>query len=302
MKKALLVGINVYSPQRSLRGCVNDATAMSKLLRETYSFDQVELLVDELATKTAVLDGLSRLLRLDDEEQEGVRVFFFAGHGGRVIDTSGDETDRVDENLCLSNYDWNLPETYILDDELGTALESGFDPKLRTYVVLDACHSGTGTRDTAALLTWEDIESVAQKKLNVQSLSELDLKYDDPLLDLLSVQRVASDPPELTVMVKSLTPTLTPQNSSIGLSSDNQEPTSHLLLSGCTANQTCKDVPIEQSYHGIFTYTLCQLLTANPNMSWQQVKDSVTHIISGTFNQNPQLEGASVMKARAAFS
>ncbi len=304
MKKALVIGVNQYSPQKPLRGCVNDAKAINSLLREVYSFDETTLLIDQSVTKTTILDSLTTLLEPIPNELDGVRVFFFAGHGGRVLDVSGDEVDKIDENLCMPDYDWSNTSTYILDDDLARVLEKGAQasPAIRLYVLLDSCHSGTGTRDVPSTLTWQDIDAVSKSILNASTPAAAGLGSDDPRLSLLCVSRVASDPLEVTVLLKNADSTLESKYLSLGFSSINNQPDSHLLLSGCTANQTCKDVPLDGDYHGIFTYTLTKLARANPAITWSDLQVSIMGIIAEPFNQNPQLEGASALKALPIFS
>jgi metacaspase-1 len=304
VKKALLVGLNHYDPQKPLRGCVNDAREMDALLKDVYAFDETTLLTDEAASRDLILAKLKTLLDPDPGEEFGVRVFFFAGHGGRVLDRSGDEIDGIDENLCMPNFVWTDPSTYILDDELSAALENAAAQVagIRVYVILDACHSGTGTKSVSDSITWQEIDAVVESTWQVNSAIALNMDAQDERLNLLAVSRIANDPPELTVLLRDVRGVDSTAASSLGLSSTNQEPATHLLLSGCTANQTCKDVPIEGEYHGIFTYTLTRLVRANPNISWIELRARIEEVIAERFNQNPQLEGRSVLKGVPAFS
>ncbi len=63
-QKALLVGINAYSPPiNPLRGCLNDVQQMQSVLQQYYGFpaENVRLLRDEEATRQGMLDGLAWL-------------------------------------------------------------------------------------------------------------------------------------------------------------------------------------------------------------------------------------------------
>jgi hypothetical protein len=62
----------------------------------------------------------------------------FAGHGGKLPDLSGDESDGIDETWCL--YDGQF-----LDDELTLAWLQ-YAQGVRILVVSDSCYSGTITR------------------------------------------------------------------------------------------------------------------------------------------------------------
>ncbi len=96
------------------------------------------------------LNAKVRVLPEGDVQQ----VIFYAGHGGRVFDKDGNEIDKIDENLCMREYDSLNINTYVLDDEFGTVINSAFEaaPFLRIYIVLDSCHSGTATRATEDIL------------------------------------------------------------------------------------------------------------------------------------------------------
>jgi uncharacterized caspase-like protein len=144
MNRALLVGINEHR-HNSLRGCLNDVESMRQcLLSNGFDIMAIKTLRDHQATKTAILDNLKRMV--DDATEDDHLVFAFSSHGSQIPDTSGDEPDGLDEILvtyAANGFDWQ-PENYIADDELRKLL-SGFNGG-SFDIVLDCCHSGTGTR------------------------------------------------------------------------------------------------------------------------------------------------------------
>jgi uncharacterized caspase-like protein len=143
--KALLLGINSYKKVNSLRGCINDVDNMRKLLTEVFGFNpsNVKVLLNDKVVKKDVKAHLAWLF--NDAKPNDRIVFHFSGHGSQTVDRDGDESEAVDELLCLYDMDFRDPETYLLDDEL-----RDWAKKLPTGVqltfVLDSCHSGTGTR------------------------------------------------------------------------------------------------------------------------------------------------------------
>ncbi len=300
MKRALVVGVNEYAPQKPLRGCINDANGLEQLLRERFGYGPIKRLIDAEASKARILEELRTLLAPAPGETEGSRVFFFAGHGGRVLDVNGDEVDRIDENLCMPDYQWDVATTYVLDDELSLTLTEAFEraPWLRTYVILDSCHSGTATRNVSDSLTWSDVDKAALK-LGVKDPRQAGWSLKDPTLPVLSVARQANDPPELDVIVRGApdvqTATLASPRAGAG-------PVGHLLLSGCSAAQTCKDVPLDGDYHGIFSYCLEKTVREKPAISWRELQRATNDLISEGFNQNPQLEGPESWKDDAVFA
>lgn len=138
-KKALCVGINNYpGAGNDLRGCVNDANAWKSLLRDHFDFaeNNINLIFDAEATKENILNGLRGLV--DGSEAGDVLVFTNSSHGTYIADSSGDE--EYDEAVCAVDVN-------ILDDELREIFSQVPDGVYLT-VILDNCHSGTGTRAT----------------------------------------------------------------------------------------------------------------------------------------------------------
>ena len=135
-KRSLHIGINDYPGRKNdLKGCVNDAKAWDKRLRENDGFETVVLL-DKKATYKNVTKEIGKIVKWAGE---GCHVVItFSGHGTNVRDVSGDEEDKRDEALCL--YD-----RLLIDDDLRKAL-SKLDPKASLTFISDSCHSGTVTR------------------------------------------------------------------------------------------------------------------------------------------------------------
>ena len=142
---SLHIGVNVLDPKHyngwsgPLVACEADANAMYNIA-QAQGFESEKLLT-AAATREAVINHIKAAasnLKAND-------MFFlsYAGHGGQVADTTGDETDDfADETWCL--YDGQL-----LDDELHH-LWSFFEEGVRVVVISDSCHSGTVTRDDEA--------------------------------------------------------------------------------------------------------------------------------------------------------
>src|SRR5262245_27246211 len=108
---ALLVGIDDYpAPVTPLRGCVNDITAVERLLRARLATDQrLELVVlkNHEATRQAIIDGFSRLRQAGPDD---VALFYYSGHGSQERTPPEFwylEPDHLDETLVC--YDSRLP-------------------------------------------------------------------------------------------------------------------------------------------------------------------------------------------------
>ena len=142
--KALLVGVNKYKlPGSDLQGCVNDATNVRDILLKYFGFTvkDIRVLVDDRATKKAILDRLKWLVK---DAKSGDRLLFhFSGHGSQIRDRDGDELkDQLDEIICPHDMDWD--GTYIVDDDL-KAVFAKLPAGVHLEVLLDSCHSGTAT-------------------------------------------------------------------------------------------------------------------------------------------------------------
>jgi hypothetical protein len=145
-KRALLIGINDYpGTQNDLQGCVNDVTNVYDVLVKHFGFvsTDIAMLSNKRATKKAILDGLKGLI--GPCAPGDTLVFQYSGHGSQVRDTEGDELeDGKDEIICPWDFDWD--GTFIKDDDLAS-LFADMKKGVQLEVILDSCHSGTGTRE-----------------------------------------------------------------------------------------------------------------------------------------------------------
>jgi hypothetical protein len=148
---ATQVGNQIF---RSLDGPVNDAEAIYALLTgpNGYGFprENVCLLLEEDATFENVISVFELALVQRAEENDTV-VLYFAGHGSQFSDIDGDEeNDAWDETLVLYGADGSgMGE--LVDDDLRQMLESLQKKTSRITVILDSCHSGTGTREKGSV-------------------------------------------------------------------------------------------------------------------------------------------------------
>ena len=164
-KKAFLVGINDYAPAGpggpDLRGCVNDvhdmANTLSVLGIVSATPRSMRILTDCRATRAAIMDGLQWLIT--GAKKGDLLVFHYSGHGSQVIDVSGDEPDGKDETICPHDF---ATEGMILDDDLRKVF-STLPAGVNLDVILDSCHSGSGSRELSALATTPEDQSVSYR-------------------------------------------------------------------------------------------------------------------------------------------
>ena len=143
----------------SLSTCEQDAKDMQSIAL-SQNFKSSFLLLSENATREAVKSAIASA---SEELSSGdILLLTYSGHGGFVLDESGDEDDNLDETWCL--YDGQL-----LDDEL-YYLWSIFDEGVRIFIISDSCHSGTVAKANPEGL--EADSKIFQKKLLSQDLAE----------------------------------------------------------------------------------------------------------------------------------
>lgn len=273
-RAALCVGINNFKnlPQSSwLHGCVNDANDLAALLREQYGFapDDVTVLVDAEASKTAVLGALTGLVERAESGDLAQIVFTFSSHGTQIPDTNGDEADGLDE--CFACYDidsagdsWNK-DTVIVDDELHELLLR-LPASARMDVVLDTCHSGTGLR----------------------------------ALDLIPGRRPRFLPPPTPEGLSSVETLETRQKQSLkelSQGTNGADGVQAVLMAACRDDQTATDAFIDGRYNGAFTYHFVKTLKSDGTLSRAELLKAVSKALKeGRFDQVVQLEATPAQK------
>ncbi|MBI5740876.1 MAG: caspase family protein [Nitrospirae bacterium] len=217
-KKALLVGINDYKQINDLSGCINDVTNIRDVLLKYFGFTvpDIRVLVDGRATRANILKRLKWLAT--GVKKGDTLVFHYSGHGTQIRDRDGDELkDRMDEALCPYDTDWD--GGLIVDDDLYN-IARGLPKGVNLEVLLDACHSGTGTRD---IMAPKDVKPRFLKPpIDIESREE----------DGLKVKRFGVREAQKTL--------------------------NHVLWAGCKSNQTSADALIGNTYNGAFTYYFCK--------------------------------------------
>ena len=156
---ALLVGIDTYpAPINPLRGCANDIGRVEAMLRERLApaYDEPHsfrplVLTDAQATRQAIVDGFRQ--HLSQAGPQDVALFYYSGHGSQAPSPPEFwhlEPDRLDETLVC--WDSRLPEPNhwdLADKELAQLISEVAAGGAHVVVVLDCCHSGSGTRAAA---------------------------------------------------------------------------------------------------------------------------------------------------------
>lgn len=156
-KIALIIAIGDYSEAPGWRNLssMNDVKYVKEALNKVgFAENNIDTLLNKNATKQGMIKALDDLY---NKVNEGDIVYFqFSGHGQQIQDDNGDELDGYDEALipydAAASFD---PVSYngdkhFRDDLLGEKLNKirkKIGPKGSLVVLVDACHSGTATRD-----------------------------------------------------------------------------------------------------------------------------------------------------------
>lgn len=281
-KKALLVGINDYAPVGpggpDLRGCVNDvndvANTLSVLDIVPASPTAMRIVTDGRATRAAILDGLKWLV---GGSTAGDRlVFYYSGHGSQVVDVHGDEPDGKDETICPHDF---ATSGMMTDDDLRTAL-GDLPAGVNLDVILDSCHSGTGTRELASLAAAPEGMGIAYR-------------YIEPPIDWGFFIDANPSLPVRGILKQRH-----------GIKKPSTAPMNHVLWAGCRNNQTSAEALVNGSYRGIFTYNFCKVLRGAGTAITRKALDSQVSrdIKTMGYAQVPQLEGPAAALVEPVFT
>lgn len=271
---ALLVGINKYAQSYipNLGGCVGDVEALDQLLRERFREADLQILslVDEAATHRGIKDAFSshlidnvrRARNQGGDAEPPCVLFYYSGHGSRARDDSGQSVDGHDETIVP--HDSRTPGVFDIKDwELGMLLDELGAYTDNVTVILDCCHSGSGTRDLAPF--------------------GLTARQCQPDLRPQPTER----PPALA----STRSASTNSRWSIG--------ERYVLLAGCRAHEKSYERSFQRGGHfhqeGVFTHFLLRELTkASPlrPLTYRELHERVSHQVTRLYQrQHPQCEG-----------
>lgn len=263
---ALLVGINDY-PQEvgKLSGCLNDVDHFNEYLQDSYNRESlaIEVLKDNDATRDNIIRQFRNHLGMAREGD--VALFQYCGHGARWASAGAFKEfypDGKDEGLvCI---DSRGPGGYDLaDKELAVLIAEVAKNNPHLAVILDCCHSGSGTRaiqNAPKLKARLTHEVIAERPLE----SYLDGYY--------ATQQ------ELYV-----------PNSK------------HVLLAACKRTQLAQEDEVDQS--GIFTTTLLEVLNkSGGDLSYAELFVQCRAAVrSRALNQEPQFEAYKHFNSYSGF-
>lgn len=218
---ALLVGINDYpAPVPALRGCLNDVSAMEQTLRDLIDTQQATLDVKVLLNQQASRDGVVAAIRshLGQAGPGDAAVLYYSGHGSLEKAPAGMREVYLQTLVC---HDSRLPGGWDLaDKEMKLLLRELSGKGGHLLVILDSCHSGSGTRAAEDLVQGCSIRRCS---------SRTDARPEGSFLDGALAAALAPSAP-------------------------------HTLLAACEPYQQARELEFAGVRHGVFTYYLLRAM------------------------------------------
>ncbi|WP_319824617.1 caspase family protein [Thalassovita sp.] len=270
---ALVIGVSDYLVlDADLRGPANDTGLVTQMLVDRgVAPGHIRLLASDgsrhadgvaihaVPTRAAIMDGLAHLVQV---AQAGDTVFFYySGHGSQAPDQNGDEAGGYDEILLPADASgWKgaigAVENAIVDDELAVSFQAILDSGAQMVAVLDACHSATGFRA---------IGSQASAA-----------RYVDPVALGIPQDTPGQDGGAVSAPLRG----------------------EYAFLYSSQSNQRSFEYPLGDAadpgnWYGDFTRALMGVLSAQPNLRWEQALRAATDGMSrnGPAAQSPDGEG-----------
>lgn len=273
-KRALLVGVWKYphlDESLQLRGPKNDVEAMREvLLQRGFAAENIRLLSDEVdgslgtPTRQAILDAVAALTA---EVQPGDFVYLhFGGHGSQqpVVDDP-DEPDGLDEVfLPADTKGWadapdgkgGFIENAISDNTIHELLEGLRARGAFVWIVFDSCHSGTMTRGVP-------LGEVRYRQASPKALG----------IPAEALQRAAQSAVRSRGAAK-------PEQSPFAVTPGGDGQGGMVAFFAAQTTQVTPEMRLplgdpKRKSMGVFSYTVAQVVAANPTASYRQVAQQV---------------------------
>lgn len=282
---ALLVGINEYASDRvrNLNGCVRDVERFKGFLQArvipsnpdgaspSLSRNDDDGLTDEggrlklkiLRDDKAKRDDIIREFRahLGDAQDGDVALFYYSGHGSQEAaprEFWPIEPDRKNETIVchdsrIDPYSWDLA-----DKELAALIGeiSAGKPNLHTLVILDSCHSGSGTRDAN------------EAGVRMTSASSQTRPIESYELDRSAI------------------------SGGDGANWYKPPDGKHILMAACRPEQLAREQPLEGEVRGVFSHHLLNALTGGgPTLTYRELSKHLSAMVRLLVkDQSPQIE------------
>lgn len=267
---ALLIGIDEYpDPISSLYGCVNDIEDIKDYLQSRKGVPEDRLHLRTLKNKEATRENVIKGFRehLCNAQKDDTVLFYYSGHGSQELapeEFRHLEPDRLNETLVC--YDSRTEGGWgLADKELAQLIAEVSEKKPHICIILDSCHSGSGTRDP---LQETGVRLTSIDKRN-RPLNSYLLELQQQIKNSLTYSSLKDHPSGWKILTGS-----------------------HVLLAACRDSEVAKEINGNGKQRGAFSYCLLETLKqANGNISYQDLFRGAKSLVSSQVTvQSPQLE------------
>ncbi len=274
MVYALLIAIDKYHPHLvgGLEGCVSDSRAIKEYLEKNVPQENLKLLplYDDQATKENITKGFLEFLKQAGPDDT---VFIhYSGHGSQeraATELWYLDPDHLNETIvCYDPWetlDSGGPVTQIADKELGWLISqvAKKDPQSpHVVIVMDCCHSGSGTRSRKVDPTIKVRSSVGDVSRAKPLQQYLFYEHDNELKQSIENKEEVKLP--------------------VGR---------HIALSACRSFELANERGFPEGRYGVFTYHLLKALyKSKGDISYRDLIQQVSIATKNTISyQVPQL-------------
>ena len=151
-KRALVIGLGEQQDKAWNKINGDKDVPLVQTMLKNAGFKSVTTLVNRQATKVGIVRAFKRMTA--SCKHGDVVYIHYSGHGQQMTDVHNDERDGLDEcwipyDACRKASATYHGERHLTDDELNVylnAIRNKIGAKGKLLVVIDACHSGDGTR------------------------------------------------------------------------------------------------------------------------------------------------------------
>ncbi len=272
---ALMIAIDAYPIERHrLNGCVNDRDALKAYIEQRIGAQKnlklnLKTLTDKEATKANIIAAFSHFSKAKADD---ICLLYFSGHGSQAPAPPEFwhlDPDRMNESVvCWDSRISNGKD--LMDKELSYLIwKATFGKKVHFAAIFDCCHAGSNTRNADANVTPRMAEP-----------SPVPATLED-YHGYKAYKRVTAG------KVVEVSP---PRGN-------------HIHLAAAKANETAKELRIDNKTRGVFTYTLIETLELNGG---QISYADLMHIIgvkvgNRVVSQTPQLDSVEAQEKNNFF-
>lgn len=293
MKTSLIIGINDYQTQvfGNLFGCENDADDWDLLLT-ALGFKNIDKVIKgSEATHSLIQNQLIHLmnqLKSDDD----VAVIVYSGHGGRLKDRNGDETNGG-KDVYIATWDNNI----LLDDEIYKIINERVNQNSKVIFIADSCYSGSIIasmtpevlieRERELERAIEVYKSSNMLKPEIRSIQD----YKQNLEAELHVNKAMSAELKFSAPPPDVMSNIIDTDNLMDIN-DNEVFTSRILLASSAGDTVSKERKFENKIQGAFSYFAKKIIRSNRDISFEDlIKKINLEFTKENIHQDAQING-----------